>query len=195
MTQDVVSNPVGRYDPDEKVTAEDIELWRWEAASLIDHRGRALATMDQNNRVKVHVPARVWTEVFGNHNHITDYVSRSTIPTANFIQSEIARAALQVTSSPEDIFTLHDTVAEFGEDRLDGLSLLYMLQRVMQVSPQGDLPFPNLSDRGRLEIAAILAANAWADSSAFNRLHQVIENSVSRSTDNPAIRAIMASAE
>ena len=122
MTQNPVANPLHHYDPDESVTAQDVASWRWESDSLVDHRNRTLATMAATRLVRIHVPARVWTEVFGNHNHITDYVGRSTTSTGNFIQDEIAKAALQVTSSPEEIFALHDTVAEFGEDRIDGLS-------------------------------------------------------------------------
>ena len=69
-----------------------------------------------------------------------------------------------------------------------------MLQRAMKIPTHSDLPFPELSDRARLEMAAILAANAWNDAATFNRLHQTVENAVSRATDNPAIKAIMASA-
>ena len=179
-----------KYDLEEVVSDADIEKWHWEDNELVDHRERVLATLSQPSQVEIHFPARAWTALAGSFNHVQYLSIPHTQDPRSFIQREIADAA-RVAASGNAPIQLNDTVAEFGEERMDGLSLLYMLEQALGTATPGDEPFQNLPNLGRQALAAILAETVWRDSAIMTHIYDRVKQHVAASVNDPAVRAIL----
>ena len=186
--------PAANYDIEEVVTEADTAKWRWQDARLIDHLERILATLEDDGKVEIHFPARVWTAIAGNFDHIKVILPLQAEDPKGFVHKAIADAALTATCTEPPIH-LDDTVAEFGEDRMDGLSLLYILEETLEIQPRGDEPFHDLPLRARQAIASILAEIAWNDTTIANRMFSGVTHVVAASVQDPAIRAILYSTQ